>query len=717
MPVPCLRDYQLRGLKQLNARRDVAALYVAPTGSGKTRLATTLICGRPRGTTAWFAVHRHELVTQVSEALTAVGVPHGIVCLGYPLTAADVQIVMVQTVVRRLDQLQPPDLLVVDEAHHSVSPSYEKLFEFAKASRIVGLTATPERLDGRGLSAHFAHMVLGPQTAELIQSGALCRYRMWAPPGLRLEGIRIVGGDYAKRKLGKRIDKKSITGDAIEHYRRHGGGKRFIVFCASVEHSKHVAAQFGRAGITVVHIDADTPTATRLQAMADFRAGKIQGLSNVDLFGEGVDVPTAECVICLRPTLSLGLYLQQIGRVLRIVEGKEFAVILDHAGNVERHGLPDDLRHWSLAGRERRLEDEGVSGEGRARFCSECHELLENGATMCSSGHAVDRHRPRVLKHTMGELVEIERRSELVLEQELGKIKTANDIKVFALKYNFSIAGVHYRLRMLRGPHAETISSSRAHAELRHAKTYEEFESIRFKYNYSSDWLLRNWKKYFPGADLPGTARKKSIASAVAKAKTFVDFKNIQKEFSLSDSWVTRNYRGTDKKTNRPWTKKDDQRLSQLWGRGLTQKKISTIMGRHAVLVGDHAAKLGLSKSKWQMREYLDVPRLIKLYALKKTQLEMAEELGTTKTKVNRKISWLFKKGLLKKHPHNFILKMRANNIDIPQLIKLYTIGKTKLKMAEALGTTKENVANKIHGLLKKGLLKKNPHGFSRHKA
>lgn len=155
-------------------------------------------------------------------------------------------------------------------------------------------------------------------------------------------------GDFVRSELSTVVDKPLITGDAIAHYQRHAYGKRAVVFCVSVEHSKHVVSSFNAAGIAAVHVDGETPTEVRDDAIKHFARGNVKIISNVELFGEGFDCPSIEAAILLRPTKSLGLYLQQIGRALRPYPGKENAIILDHSGNCLRHGLPDEEREWSL---------------------------------------------------------------------------------------------------------------------------------------------------------------------------------------------------------------------------------------------------------------------------------------------------------------------------------------------------------------------------------
>jgi superfamily II DNA or RNA helicase len=186
-------------------------------------------------------------------------------------------------------------------------------------------------------------------------------------------------GDYAREELAEAADRPSITGCAIDHYQRIAAGLPAVVFCVSIKHSRHVVEQFRAAGIVAQHVDGETPTMERDEAIRRFANGDIQVLSNVDLFGEGFDVPEISCVILLRPTQSLTLFLQSIGRAMRPAPGKDEAIILDHAGNVMRHGLPDDIREWDLRGRKQGA----ASQECPVKICPGCFLTVPAAVTKC----------------------------------------------------------------------------------------------------------------------------------------------------------------------------------------------------------------------------------------------------------------------------------------------------------------------------------------------
>jgi superfamily II DNA or RNA helicase len=360
-----------------------------------------------RGTPSLFCVHRRELLSQSTNTFNFGGIPHGIIAPGFaPDSIHPIQIGSIQTLSRRRDRLRRPKLIVIDEAHHLAAKTWEALIEAFPDAWLIGLTATPERTDGKGLGKYFQRIIQGPSVRWLIDNNYLSPYTLYAPgaPDLRKAHTRM--GDYVQAELAAEMDKPTVTGDMIRHYQKHAAGKRAILRAVSVEHSKHIAAQFCAAGIVAVHVDGDTPTNERESAMENFRAGHIKVLTNVDLFSEGVDVPTVECVIDGRPTQSLTLWLQFCGRALRYIPGKT-AIILDHAGNVQRHGLPDEERVWSLEGREGRQKKSAAS-EVKIKLCPGCYAAQPPGGTVCRFCGTPFVVEGRAVDYVEGELQQID---------------------------------------------------------------------------------------------------------------------------------------------------------------------------------------------------------------------------------------------------------------------------------------------------------------------
>jgi DNA repair protein RadD len=385
-----LRPYQsdLIAKARGELRTNDSVLIQAPTGSGKTALAAFMLgSASSKKKRCWFNCHRSELVDQTAETFEKVGIPYGIIAAGYPLNPyMPVQICSVDTLKGRLGRYALPDLIVWDEAHHTAAAGWKRIKDANPQAKHVGLSATPERLDGKGLDELFDAMVVGPKVSWLIEQGYLSKYRAFAPPGPDMTGVRRNMGDFAKGESEGLMNKPTITGDAIAHYQRLARGKSAVAFCVSVKHSQTVAAEFRAAGVVAVHLDGTMSKHDRKQAVQAFRRGEIKVLTNVDLFGEGFDLPQLEASILLRPTQSLSLHLQQIGRCLRPDDGKPHAFILDHAGNLARHGLPDDDRDWSLEGRKKRKASEGESGPPM-RQCPKCYAAHRPSPRCPECGH------------------------------------------------------------------------------------------------------------------------------------------------------------------------------------------------------------------------------------------------------------------------------------------------------------------------------------------
>ena len=320
--------------------------------------------------------------------------------------------------------------ILVHNCHHVASASYTKIFDHYPNARHIGLTATPERLDGAGLGKYFDAIVEGPSVSWLIENGFLSPYRMFAPSSPDLQGVRTTAGDYNRADAEAAMSKPQIIGDAVQHYMRLAPGKRNMVFCASVKHSLAVVEKFQSAGLIAAHIDGETEQGQRDRLIEDFAAGRIQVLSSVDLVSEGFDLPSIEVATLLRPTKSLSLYLQQVGRVLRTYPGKSEAIILDHAGNSARHGLPDDERQWSLQGRAKRRKSAITSDEPdvQVKQCPTCYSVHRPApcCPRCGFEYPVQGRTPEEVE---GELQEIARReASKERKREQGQAETLEDL-------------------------------------------------------------------------------------------------------------------------------------------------------------------------------------------------------------------------------------------------------------------------------------------------
>lgn len=448
-----LRPYQEQAISSLRAAYRAGArapLLVMPTGAGKTVVFAEIIRSlSARGNRALVLVHRRELVQQASAKLRQAGVRHGIIASGTAYTDASVQVASVQTLVRHLDTCKwSPDLIIIDEAHHAAAGSWSRVLAHWPQAFRLGVTATPMRLDGRGLGSVFDQLVMGPTPYWLTTERYLMPARVYAPPVVAdLSTLRVRAGDFKPEEAAQAMNRPTITGDAIEHYRRLAPGLPAIVFCCSVAHAEAVAAQFTAAGYRSGVLLGSTEPLAREAMLAQFAAGDLDVITSVDVISEGFDCPGATVAILLRPTQSEGLYLQQVGRVLRPASGKSHAIILDHVGNVVRHGFPDDHRDFSLDDRRRRVGRSDNTAPV-VRQCSVCFAAYPPQPT-CPCCGAESKPSQREIQQLEGELQELTRRTN---RREVGKARTLAELLLVAKQRGYS-PGWAYKLHAARSSH------------------------------------------------------------------------------------------------------------------------------------------------------------------------------------------------------------------------------------------------------------------------
>ena len=403
-----LRPYQsqlvteIRGQYQLGRK---AVLAVLSTGAGKTYIFSYIAQQASiKGNRVLILVHRAELLDQASRSLSSMSVQHGLIQAGRGMDLSHtVQVASVQTVARRL-HLLPRDffqLLVVDEAHHTTAGTWARVIAHFAQAKLLGVTATPIRGDGRGLGEHYQAMVQGPTAADLTSEGYLAPARVLAPPGFDSAGLRRRMGDFDTKQAEQRVG--TIMGDCLGHYRKHLSGQTAIAFCCSVAHAEAVAALFQSAGIAAASIDGTMDTSTRRELLQRLAVGDLKVLTSCALIGEGVDVPSVGGCILLRPTASVGLHLQMIGRCLRPQPGKT-AVVLDHVGNTLRLGHHLEERDWTLDGLKKRDREATPS----VKVCPQCFSTSVSTAQVCRDcGHVFAPPERRELRQVEGELQEI----------------------------------------------------------------------------------------------------------------------------------------------------------------------------------------------------------------------------------------------------------------------------------------------------------------------
>ena len=294
--------------------------------------------------------------------------------------------------------------ILVHNCHHTAAKSWSTIYKNFPQAIHIGLTATPRRLDGKGLGDYFDTLICGPDTGSLIRDGYLTPYRLFSVPGVQTEGLHHRGGDFKREEVVAALERSTVMGDAVAHYLKHANGRRGLVFEASIERSERLAKSFRDAGIPAAHVDGNTDAMVRDMAMRDLETGALRILCNVDLFGEGVDVPAIEVVHLCRPTDSLTVYLQQVGRGLRLAPGKHDVLIFDHAGNVSRHGRPDDPREWVLTGTH--VADRKSESGFPVRQCPNCYAVNQAGAAKCCECGKEFPIESRKIEQIEGELTE-----------------------------------------------------------------------------------------------------------------------------------------------------------------------------------------------------------------------------------------------------------------------------------------------------------------------
>lgn len=481
--IPTLRPRQQQLADEIRVafRSHSAVLAVAHTAFGKTILFSYIVASAASmGRRVLILAHRQELISQISGALRKFGVDHGLISPQYtPNYSRRVQVASIATMNARFkkipERFRSFDMVILDESHHLLATNtFGKVYDMLQRPRILGVTATPERADGKGLGEGqggvFQRMVMGPSVRESIDNGYLSDFVVYAPrTPIDLSGIKIKMGDYDKQALAEQVDRPTVTGDAVREYARRCPTYPAVVFCVSIDHCKHVAAEFQAAGFDFRVIDGTMDDSTRRNLIGGL--GKTHlGLVSCDIISEGTDVPSIACAIFLRPTKSLGLYIQQAGRAIRPVYAdgydlstkdgrlaalangpKPRAVLLDHAGLCLTHGLIDEEREWSLEGRKKGSKKKKDAEQAvAATQCKKCYAVFAPAPSCPLCGEPVEV-KARKIDKVDGELVEI--------TPEM----------------------------------AEALRRSKK-AEVKNAKSLEELERIGAERGYSQGWAKNTWE-------------------------------------------------------------------------------------------------------------------------------------------------------------------------------------------------------------------------------
>ena len=437
-----LRDYQIKLIQDLKIelfKGNKAICVVSPTGSGKTVVIGKIVKSLFHNNTKVFIVaHRQELISQISNTLENFNIPHGIISPHYKRDNTQlVQVASVDSLVRRLDYYPEPSFIITDECAHLIKNNkWGRVAQKYSNAKLIGFTATPIRTDGTGLGINsggfFESIILAPQTHWMIDNNYLTPARYFVPPQVAdLTGLRKSYGDYNTAQLEERLNKSTITGDAIAHYKRISPNTPAIAFCASIKHAHAVSEEFNNIGIPSATIDGTLDAITRKNLIQDLASGKIKVLTSVDVISEGTDIPVVTTAILLRPTQSLSLHLQQIGRVLRKSPDKKFAYILDHVGNTLKHGFAETQREWTLSGiKKNSRSQEKTIPMRQCPACYCCHAPLP----ICPSCHHKYQIEFREIKIEKGELHELTKEEKKHFQfkkiQERKKASSLADLKI-----------------------------------------------------------------------------------------------------------------------------------------------------------------------------------------------------------------------------------------------------------------------------------------------
>jgi superfamily II DNA or RNA helicase len=398
-----LRDYQMDVIKRTHkslSDGNKRIIICLPTGSGKTACFAWLANQTQlKNKKVWFVVHRKELLDQTIKTFEKFNIP-----------TTNISIGMVHSFANHSEKYSVPDLIIYDECHHCSASTWGKIINSHPDSFTIGLTATPCRLDSKPLGDIYTDLIIGKTTNELIQDGFLSEFKYFAPSVSDLSGLKKRGKDYDAEQAGELLSTRAVFGDVLRHWHELADGLQTICYCSSVKHSIATAEAFQSDGINAVHFDGNTPKAERTEIIEKFRNGEIKMLCNVDLIGEGFDCPDCWCCVLLRPTTSLGLFIQQSGRALRPQPNKT-AIIIDHVNNYSRHGLPNDDRQWSLNA-EIKTTTMNQDGTLKVRQCLKCYATFQTAPVCPYCGAIYESTREEIKQIESVHLKEIKQRKQ-----------------------------------------------------------------------------------------------------------------------------------------------------------------------------------------------------------------------------------------------------------------------------------------------------------------
>lgn len=412
-----LRDYQQRDIEGIRAAFRAGhqrVLLVEPTGAGKgTSCAYMVQKAAAKGNHVQFWVNRKTLVYDMSKRLDRLGVDHGVIMSDHPRRKPwlNVHVASIDTL-RRRSHLPPANLIIIDEAHFAVSDGWKQCMDRYPGAKFILMTATPIRQDGRGLEEVADYMVLGPSVQDLIDRDYLVPGRVFAPSTPDLAGVGHSGAEFNTKQLADRCDKPTLIGDMVAHWRRLARDRKTACFAVDKHHAHGIAERFRCAGVNAVPVLDDTPDDERDRIWEDLDDGDLNMVVSVGVISYGWDHPIVSAVILGRPTESLALHLQQLGRGARIhpQSGKRDFLILDHAGNTHNHGFYEDPRRWTLQGEAAGSASEKDKDGPSVSTCLKCFCTFASGRPTCPACGAPVIRQHRKITEADGELQEMRKR-------------------------------------------------------------------------------------------------------------------------------------------------------------------------------------------------------------------------------------------------------------------------------------------------------------------
>ena len=438
-----LREYQIQAIEDLRSKYACgycSPVLVANCGWGKSVAAAEMAkLSARKGKRVLVLAHRIELVEQLQKTFFDWGVPDD-----------KCDIMMVQSATRRLNRMPEYDFIITDEFHHGPANTYKRIYERYPQAKRLGLTATPRRTSGQGLSDVADCIVQSVSVDWLIENNYLSPYEYYAPKQLvDADRLRTLRGDYDQSDAVEQLDKPKIYGDVISQYKKYAEGKQAIVFASSVEHSKRVCEAFNSKGYSSIHIDGKMPQSERKAAMERFRRGEVKILTNYEIISEGLSVDNCECCILLRPTKSLILFLQSSQRCMRYAPGKT-AIILDLVGNYQRHGLPSEEHEWSLDGTIKSGREK-EQNQVRARVCEHCFRTYAGAGRICPYCHEDNgKTRAELEAEEKAELERVKAAERREKRREVAMAKTRQELESIAKERNYKPGWVWKRMQIIK---------------------------------------------------------------------------------------------------------------------------------------------------------------------------------------------------------------------------------------------------------------------------